>query len=219
MDDPQGSTGPAQVPDAEKSVEVKLFGTAILCGLPARYKYVSDTRKAPANQEIFEDPDRDESFTIELFELKEHVTNAGSASWFLQDLAAKQGTENSLAVEEESRVPAVAIPNLDPSTLANAVTSTMAIAKGSQGSDAAKLMRVQLANIRLHRVETDIVIAVYKPHVIDSEQSESVATVDAGPELPANDVPANDVFKQVLSTFKILDWSLFGYMDDDELVV
>lgn len=47
-------------------------------------------------QEVFEDPNRDERFSIELFELKEHVTNAGSARWFLQDLAAKQATENSL---------------------------------------------------------------------------------------------------------------------------
>lgn len=56
-------------------------------------------------QEILEDPDRDESFTIELHELKEHVTNAGSARWFLQDLAAKQGTENSLVCHLRKRYP------------------------------------------------------------------------------------------------------------------
>jgi len=99
MDDPQGVTATAQVPDAENSVIVKLFGAAIFCRLPSRYKDMCNARAVPANQEIFEDPNRDESFTIELLDLKEHVTNAGSARWFLQDLAAKQGTENSLGLE------------------------------------------------------------------------------------------------------------------------
>lgn len=47
-------------------------------------------------QEVFQDPDRDESFIIELLELKENVTDVGSARWFLQDLAVEQASENSL---------------------------------------------------------------------------------------------------------------------------
>lgn len=47
-------------------------------------------------QEVFQDPARDESFIIELLELKENVTDVGSARWFLQDLAVEQASENSL---------------------------------------------------------------------------------------------------------------------------
>jgi hypothetical protein len=47
-------------------------------------------------QEAFVDANRDESFIIELLELKENVADAGSARWFLQDLATEQGSEKSL---------------------------------------------------------------------------------------------------------------------------
>jgi hypothetical protein len=44
----------------------------------------------------------------------------------------------------------------------------------------------------------------------------------AGATVPASVagcMAAADVFKQVLSTFRILDWSLFGYIDDvDDLM-
>lgn len=42
------------------------------------------------------DPNRDESFIIELLELKENVADAGSARWFLEDLAVEQAFENTL---------------------------------------------------------------------------------------------------------------------------
>lgn len=42
------------------------------------------------------DPNRDESFIIELLELKENVADTGSACWFLEDLATEQGSEKSL---------------------------------------------------------------------------------------------------------------------------
>jgi len=50
-----------------------------------------------------------------------------------------------------------------------------------------------------------------------SEQSESAPAVGAGATVPATAagcMGAADVFKQVLSTFRIIDWSLFGYMDE-----
>ncbi len=47
-------------------------------------------------QEVFQDPNRDESFIVELLELKENVADAGSARWFLEDLAVEQASENSL---------------------------------------------------------------------------------------------------------------------------
>lgn len=205
----------------ESSVKMMLFGGAISCNFPPRFKDVSDVREVPNNQEVFQDPARDESFIIELLELKENVTDVGSARWFLQDLAVEQASQNSLVVQEESRVPAANIPNLDESTTVNAVIGTMTISKGRQGPEASNLVRVYLANIRLTRVETDILITVYEPLAI-SEQSESAATVGAGATVPATVagcMAASDVFKQVLSTFKILDWSLFGYIDDIDEVM
>ncbi|KAG0567631.1 hypothetical protein M758_7G127200 [Ceratodon purpureus] len=207
---------PAIVKPTEKSVKMMLFGGAISCRFPARFKDVSDVREVPNNQEAFVDPNRDESFIIELLELKESVADAGSARWFLEDLATEQGSEKSLVVEDESRVPSANVPNLEATTTVNTVIGTMAVAKGRQGPEASNLVRVYLANIRLKGVETDILLTVYEPLVI-SEHSESAAAVGAGETVPANMaecMPAADVFKQALSTFRIHDWSLFGYVDE-----
>ncbi|XP_024396857.1 uncharacterized protein [Physcomitrium patens] len=200
----------------ENSVKMMLFGGAISCSFPPRYGDISDFRDVPNNQEAFVDPNRDESFIIELLELKENVADAGSARWFLEDLAVEQAFENTLIVEDESRIPAANIPNLEANTTVNAVIGTMEIAKGRQGVEASNNVRVYLANIRLRVVETDILITVYEPLNI-SEHSESAAAVGAGATLPAAQaglLPAADVFKQVLSTFRIHDWSLFGYVDE-----
>jgi hypothetical protein len=43
-------------------------------------------------QEAYVDPNRDESIIIELLELKDSVADAGSARWFLQDLAVEQAS-------------------------------------------------------------------------------------------------------------------------------
>uniref|UniRef100_A0A7I4EHC2 Ran guanine nucleotide release factor n=1 Tax=Physcomitrium patens TaxID=3218 RepID=A0A7I4EHC2_PHYPA len=180
----------------ERPENMILFGGAITCSFPRRYTDVSDVREVPNNQEAFVDANRDESFIVELLELKENVTDAGSARWFLEDLTVEQASENSLVVEEENSVPAANVPNLDANTTVNAVIGTM----------------VYLANIRLRVVGTDILVIVYEPLVI-SEHSESAQAVGAGatvPALQAGLMPAADVFKQVLFTFNVHDWSLFG---------
>ncbi|XP_024383737.1 uncharacterized protein [Physcomitrium patens] len=197
----------------ERPENMILFGGAITCSFPRRYtdmfssnsglmiyrnlsQDVSDVREVPNNQEAFVDANRDESFIVELLELKENVTDAGSARWFLEDLTVEQASENSLVVEEENSVPAANVPNLDANTTVNAVIGTM----------------VYLANIRLRVVGTDILVIVYEPLVI-SEHSESAQAVGAGatvPALQAGLMPAADVFKQVLFTFNVHDWSLFG---------
>ncbi|XP_024383738.1 uncharacterized protein [Physcomitrium patens] len=196
----------------ERPENMILFGGAITCSFPRRYTDVSDVREVPNNQEAFVDANRDESFIVELLELKENVTDAGSARWFLEDLTVEQASENSLVVEEENSVPAANVPNLDANTTVNAVIGTMAVAKGRQGPEASNVVRVYLANIRLRVVGTDILVIVYEPLVI-SEHSESAQAVGAGatvPALQAGLMPAADVFKQVLFTFNVHDWSLFG---------
>ncbi|KAH9562353.1 hypothetical protein CY35_05G067700 [Sphagnum magellanicum] len=160
-----------------------LFGGAIMCCIPANFHDVSNVREVPNNQEAFVDPNRDESIIVELLELKDTVVDERSSRWFLQDLAIEQDSEQSLA-----------------------------IAKSRQGDDARNLVRVHLANIRLHGVKTDVVITVYEPLIIN-EWSQSAAAVGAGTTVPAalaGCMAAPDVLKLVLSTFKICDWSLFG---------
>ena len=47
-------------------------------------------------QEAYVDANRDESFIIELLELKNDIADNVSARWFMEDLAQEQAVENSL---------------------------------------------------------------------------------------------------------------------------
>ena len=46
-------------------------------------------------KEVFVDPARDESLIFELLDFKADVADNGSATWFLQDLAAEQNAEGA----------------------------------------------------------------------------------------------------------------------------
>jgi len=45
---------------------------------------------------VFQDPNRKESFTIKLLELKDNVADVGSVRKFLEDLAVEQAADNNL---------------------------------------------------------------------------------------------------------------------------
>lgn len=47
-------------------------------------------------QEVFADPNRDESLIFELLDFKHDVEDNGSAAWFLRDLAREQDADESM---------------------------------------------------------------------------------------------------------------------------
>ncbi|KAJ0816607.1 putative ran-interacting Mog1 protein [Helianthus annuus] len=98
-----------------------------------------------------------------------------------------------------------------PSVITTA-TAQMAISKGRQGREAQNLVKVYLANLRLKGVGTDVLITAYEP-VFINPSSESARSVGAGLTVPAAELgrtPMADVFKQVVATFRVNDWNLFG---------
>lgn len=57
---------------------------------------MSNIRQVPDHQEVFVDPARDESIIFELLDLKGEVEDAGSALWFLRDLANEQDAGDNM---------------------------------------------------------------------------------------------------------------------------
>ncbi|MQM18999.1 hypothetical protein Taro_051999 [Colocasia esculenta] len=121
-------------------------------------------------------------------------------------------TTDMMVLEHSSAVEAFPLSyNGVPSTITTAI-GQMAISKGRQGREAGNLIRVYLANLRLKGVGTDVLITVYEPIIINP-LSESAMTVGAGPAVPAAEsgcLPASEVFKLAVTSFKVHDWSLFG---------
>ena len=83
------------------------------------------------------------------------------------------------------------------------ISGEMTISKFKEGREAANLVHVLLAVIRLPSVETDITLTLYTPIKVSERSSSKVDRTISKEESVA-------IFKQVLSSFEIRDYSLFG---------
>ncbi|KAI3730779.1 hypothetical protein L1987_61956 [Smallanthus sonchifolius] len=201
-----------QESEMEQFPQRQLFGGAISTTFPLRFEDVSNIRQVPDHQEVFVDPARDESLIIELLEMKHELADNGSATWFLQDLATEQGAEGNIVTEQSAVFEAQGLGYRNMPSVISTATAQMSISKGRQGREAQNLVKVYLANLRLKGVGTDVLITAYEP-VFISPSSESARSVGAGLTVPATELgrtPMADVFKQVVATFRINDWNLFG---------
>ncbi|CAN8235895.1 unnamed protein product [Cochlearia groenlandica] len=180
--------------------ERSLFGGAISSSFPQRF------------EEVFVDPSRDDSLIFELLDFKSEVTDNGSASWFLRDLAREQDAEGFTLIEQSCVIDVPGLSFRNVPAVATTAIGEMAISKGRQGREAQNIVRVYVANIRLKGVDTDVLVTAYEPVLINplSESAESVGSGLAVPASRSGVMPMCDVIKQSLSTFKVNDWSLFG---------
>ncbi|WOL02220.1 putative ran guanine nucleotide release factor [Canna indica] len=194
------------------NVQRPLFGGAISSCFPLRFQDVSNIREVPDHQEVFADPQRDESLIFELLDLKHDVEDSSSAVWFLRDIADEQDAEETMVLEHSDTLEAVGLTNTNGPAIASIAVGQMAISKGRQGREAQNLVRVYLANLRLKEVSTDVLITAYEPIVINP-LSESARTVGAGPTLPAVQagcLPVAEVFKLAVTNFIVHNWTLFS---------
>lgn len=197
---------------AEQLSNRSLFGGAIVCHFPTRFQDVCDVRQVPDHQEAFVDPARDESVIFELLDFKHDVPDNGSATWFFQDLASEQDAGGTMVIEQSGVFEAEWLRFRNMPAVVTTAVGQMAISKGRQGRDAQNIVKVYLANLRLKEVGTDVLITAYEPLMIN-HLSESANSVGAGLAVPAAQsgfMPMDDVFKMAVSSFRVLDWSLFG---------
>lgn len=173
---------------------------------------MSNLREVPDHQEVFADPNRDESLIFELLDIKHEVGDNESAVWFLRDIAGEQDAEDSMVLEQSGTLEAIGLTSTNGPAIASIAVAQMAIAKGRQGREAQNLVRVYLANLRLREVTTDVLITAYEPLLINP-LSESASVVGAGPAVPAAQVGClslAEVFKLAVTNFKVHDWGLFN---------
>jgi len=197
---------------AESCVPRPLFGGAISTAFPARFQDVSNIREVPDHQEVFVDPARDESLIFELLDLKGEVDDAGSALWFLRDIANEQDAGDNLVVEHSGTLELAGLCLGEAPAAARTSVGQLAVSKGRQGREAQNIVRLYLANIRLKDAATDVLITAYEPLLINP-LSESAAAVTAGPAIPAEQagcLPMSEIFKVAVMNFNVHDWNLFN---------
>ena len=192
-------------------MERPLFGGAITCRIPADWKDISDIRQVPDNQECWQDVANDRLLVIEMFEYQADVANSNAAAFFFQDLASANGAV--ITEQQFTPIPSTAGPLQQMTAAINNTASIGCFGIGYQrvamGRDVdvagnprhdqeVRWIRVELCVLRLTAQETDLLITLSSPS-------------ETNPQEEAQQTQGfSDVFQQVITSFQIHDWSLFG---------
>jgi hypothetical protein len=183
--------------------EQLLFGGSIVCHIPAAWKDIAEIRQVPDHQECWQDA-YDRLLVVEIVDRQSQVDDAVAANFFYKDLAESNGITSDQDVSFTQQPAPLQLAGLPNDTTLCCGTGLQRVAMGKEVDIAGnprrqevRWIRVELCVIRLPSVGTDLVITLSSP----SEPNPQETT--AGP-------PPTEIFTQILSTFQIRDWSLFG---------
>lgn len=183
-----------------------LFGGAIQANIPTSYRDVSDIRQVPDHQECWQDLTTNSLLVIEILDHQKNIEDSNAAQYFFNDLAESNGCSgddcNFKAVQKFSNMTRTS--NIGGSKLPpNAVVlfgigyQKVGINTGGKQDEEQREIKVEMCVIRLPSVQTDLLITLSSPATSEEDKATTTST-------------SSDVFREILSTFEIADWSLFG---------
>jgi Ran-interacting Mog1 protein len=197
-------------------VQRPLFGWALACHLPSDWRDVSDVRQVPDHQECWQSvgaaaaDDFSRLLVIEILERQNDIADADAAEYFFRDLAESNGspvlsftarpslTAGAGGATTDDDTDGIAIRGLPVDAVLAFGSGRQRVALGRDRSDAAgrrsahhqevHVIQVLLCAIRLKERNTDLLITLSAP--ISN--------------------PCDDLFRRILESIRINDWSLFG---------
>ncbi len=178
----------------------QLFGGSVECKIPEGWRDVSDIRQVPDHQECWQD-DQGQLLVIEILDYQTDVNDDRAAHYFFQDLAESNGVVNSQDVSFAPSICAPVVASLPPTAVLCTGSGSQRIIQGRQRipqlSDPIWI-NVELCVIRLPSVSTDILITLTSPAASNPQGDGN------------NGTKPSFEFLEVLESFRIRDWSLFG---------
>lgn len=182
-----------------------LFGGAAEMSFPNRFTDISDFRPIPDHQEVFADGSLDQSLVVEILE-QQPEGDASAAAYFFHDLATNNEAPHS-QIDDTTVLGPTDMPGVPEGCFKSLLVGQQVVSKGRQGSSALNKIQVALCVVRLPQQVTDLLITLNTPIFISEH---SAAAEHAGAGFKGAHLTAPLLFRQMLKTFKIVDWSLFG---------
>ncbi len=189
---------------------VELYGGACLLSIPSRFIDISQFRQISDHQEVFADSEKtDQSIIVEIVEYDSQISDQNIAEYHFKDLAeANDALENCTIFHQQLLYPTNTQNSLhfDSSidTFSKAIiVGTQQVAKYKE--TAKNIVNVYLFIIRLPQYQSEILISMNDPVLLNPQSSAStnaVATSDASASM--------SLFQQIVQSFKIVDFELFG---------
>lgn len=164
----------------------------------------SDLRPVPDHQEVFAHRSRGLSVIVEIVERPDQVDDGQAPDYFFSDLAqcnSVASNESKLIQShtlESSQLPHVSLEAMTPKGSALLLTGTQQVQKPPLGKHPVSIV---MALIRLPNVSTDIIITVNNPVLQEDGTQLTEETALA---------QTQQVMTEILSTFTVKDWNLFG---------
>jgi hypothetical protein len=169
----------------------------------------SNVREIPDNQEVFADPERDESVIIELLERASQTDLVEAAKFHWGELVqANESTPPQIIVAKPLNFGSgdSALPHFNTQHCSGAylIVGRVEVAKFKE--QARNVIHIFMCCIRLHNVTTDIIISMNVPLHINPESSSAKAVNNA--DLPNPDQELT-VMSQIVASLNVTDWGLF----------
>eukprot|EP00940_MAST-03C_sp_MAST-3C-sp2_P003218 g3218.t1 len=178
--------------------------------LPEEFVDISRFRVVPDAQEVFADVDTDRTLIVEILEFQKDLTHRKNpATYFFEDIAEQNNSPDSATMFERGRT-------LDPGDMPltgakirkHLAVGLQRVVKFRESADAANLVRVFVADVRLPRVNADIIISFTVPVSLNPRSSSS-KTVDPSSVARERRGSEEALFLRILRTFEILKWDIF----------
>jgi Ran-interacting Mog1 protein len=203
----------AFVMSSRKAVKQSLWGgsASILMPLDSEWFDCSQIRQIPDNQEVFSDMKSDRSIIVELLEADDDVSDGGASRYHFMEIAHVNSAddEQHFRLDYESALGALELANFgklidDGKAYASIICGRLRVAKFRE--QARNTIGLYVAVIRLKNVATDVVLSFNDPIAIDPSSSSAMAAHIAD----QSESPGFELFKSLVQSFIITNWSLFG---------
>jgi len=185
----------------------QLFGGTITSYVPYRFDDVSTVREIPDHQEVFADATSDQSIIIEILTAEQDYQNEESIKFHFQELANSNDSIQTdiKKIEKLSTGTGLSplIPFARPDWVIYTLYGTQTVSKFKE--EVTNIVNIYLCLIRIAQYNTDILISLNDPVVINPESS-SQQHVTHRPT-PQSTM---QLFQQILASFHILDYNLFS---------
>ncbi|KAF9438380.1 hypothetical protein BGZ76_008291 [Entomortierella beljakovae] len=201
-------------------VQRELFGGAITLDLPRKFEDISNIREVPDHQEVFVNVDEDQSVIVEVLELAADASDEACAAFHYQQLAEDNDAEDSSTVQSVSILNNAELPAWPAEAKIYLLLGQQRIGKFNERQlqqedaaehpnqqrqpDARNLVQIMMVVVRLPNQQTDIVISYNVPLQI------SVASSSRQVAHEGNIHEAEAWFRNLIATFQVRNWSLFG---------
>lgn len=203
--------------EARGRKKIELFGGGLTCSLPSSYKDLSLIRPVPDHQEVFVDQLTNASVTIEILAREDEVEDERAAKYFFDDLADfNQAESKSIMYHKPPTGLGDIMEGSDVSADKCFLIGRQKVPKDHQIDD----VLMFLTAFRFKSISTEILITMsvgpdlntrLPAELSDAVSAEPAVMTDSiGDEGTKNWAVQEQDYFEIIRSFRVVDWSLFG---------